>query len=198
MMPLRILLLFSLLLTSRAFGRERVTSDERLTNFGIVYGTQWAVYLATQKATIEDHGSLKNWLNYPFSPHFDNDSFDYNIFQHSLSGASYFLFYRARGYTRVDAFLWSFFSSLAFEFTIETVTERPSWQDIYQTPVYGTLLGLGVETVSDKLVATNSWWGKTLGTMVNPFRLLKKLDPDLDGSAWSDGKNSGLIITRSF
>lgn len=98
----------------------------------------------------------------------------------------------------MDAFLWSFVSSLAFEFTIETVTERPSWQDIYQTPVYGTLLGLGVEKVSDKLYETNTWWGKTLGTVINPFRLLKKLDPEIDGVTFTDGKSGGFYVTRSF
>ena len=191
-------ILLAFFLTSPAFAQQRVSSYERMANFGAVYGTQWTIYLLTQRSAIEEHGSLRNWYTYPFSPHFDNDSFDFNIFQHSLSGASYFLFYRARGYTKVDAFLWSFVSSLAFEFTVETVTERPSWQDIYQTPVYGTLLGLGVEKVSDKLVETNTWWGKTLGTAINPFRLLKKLDPELDGVTWSDGKSAGFYVTRSF
>ncbi len=174
-----------------AFSQDRVSSYERMTNFGMVYGAQWTTYLLTQRPAIEDHGSFRNWYTYPTSPHFDNDSFDYNIFQHSLSGAAYFLFYRNRGYTKVDAFLWSFVSSLAFEFTIETVTERPSWQDIYQTPVYGTILGMGVEKVSDTLYDTDTWWGKTLGTIVNPFRLFKV-------TPYYDGKEAGVTVTWSF
>jgi hypothetical protein len=169
-----------------------------MTNFGIVYAAQWGSYFLMQKPIIEDHGSFRNWTHYPFHPHFDNDSFDYNIFQHSLTGTTYFLFYRARGYTKVDAFLWSFISSAAFEFTIETVTERPSWQDLYQTPVYGTILGLGVEKVSDTLYNTNTWWGKALGTVVNPFRLISKENRDVSVLPFFDGKKTGIAITGSF
>jgi hypothetical protein len=191
-------ILLGLLFPILAYSQDRVSSYERMTNFGMLYGTQWTVYVLTQNPTIDDHGSLENWYTYPFSPHFDNDSFDYNIFQHTLTGTSYFLFYRSRGYRKVDAFLWSFISSLAFEFTVETVTERPSWQDIYQTPVYGSILGLGVEKVSDTLYDTNTWWGRTLGTIVNPFRLIARKDRDISFIPYTDGKNSGLLITGSF
>lgn len=169
-----------------------------MTNFGAMYAAQVGVYVLTQKPAIEDHGSFRNWYTYPFRPHFDTDSFDYNIFQHSLTGTAYFLFYRARGYKRVDAFLWSFISSLAFEFTIETVTERPSWQDIYQTPVYGTIVGMGVEKISDTLYNTQTWWGKTLGTIVNPFRLISVKEIDVSFYPYTDGKTSGFMITGSF
>lgn len=191
-------ILLGLLLPASAFSQERVSSYERMTNFGAVYGTQWSVYMINQRSTIEKKGSFKNWYSNPFSPHFDNDSFDYNIFQHSLSGAAYFLFYRARGYRQVDAFLWSMISSLAFEFTIETITERPSWQDMYQTPVYGTILGLGVEKLSNTFYDTQTWWGKALGTIVNPFRLVAVKEESFSFLPYTDGKKSGFIITGSF
>lgn len=193
------LLLATILFTSDSPAQERVSSYERMRNFGIVYGAQWAVYLATQKPTIERNGSLSNWLNYPFRPHFDNDSFDYNLFQHSLTGGGYFLFYRSQGYTKTDAFLWSTISSATFEFTIETVTERPSWQDLYQTPVYGTLLGLGLESVSDMFFEKDNWWGRALGYLTNPFRLLKKKDDPKSSflPVYSPG-TVGLLYTREF
>ncbi|MFL5786237.1 MAG: DUF3943 domain-containing protein [Bacteriovoracaceae bacterium] len=197
MKMLRVLLLA--LIPFTAIAQDQVSSYERMKNFGIVYGAQWTLYILTQKPTIEDHGSFDHWIHYPSSPHFDNDSFDYNIFRHSLVGASYFLFYRSQGYQKVDAFLWSIISSAAFEFTIETVTERPSWQDLYQTPVYGTLLGLGLETVSDKFTETNTWWGKTLGVITNPFRLLKKDDEKKEAlyPIYSPGK-FGVAWTKEF
>lgn len=193
------LVLFSFNLYSQDQVTGRVTSYERMRNFGIVYGTQWAVYLATQKPTIEKNGSLSNWIHYPSSPHFDNDSFDYNLFQHSLSGGAYFLFYRSQGYTQTDSFLWSVISSAAFEFTIETITERPSWQDLYQTPVYGTLLGIGLEKVSDTFFEKGTWWGRALGYMTNPFRLLKKEDEKKTSLTpfYSPGK-VGLMYTQEF
>lgn len=177
----------------------RISSYERMRNFGIVYGTQWTVYLATQKPTIERNGSFRNWTHYPTSPHFDNDSFDYNLFQHSLSGGSYFLFYRSQGYTQTDAFLWSVISSAAFEFTIETITERPSWQDLYQTPVYGTLLGIGLEKVSDMFFEKGTWWGRALGYVTNPFRILKKEEEKKTSLTpmYSPGR-VGLLYTQEF
>ncbi len=193
------LIIFLFVFLSRlSFAQERVSSYERMSNFGIVYGAQWTSYVLTQKPTIEKNGSLRNWYTNLGSPHFDNDSFDYNIFQHSLTGAAYFLFYRSRGYTKVDSFLWAFISSAAFEFTVETVTERPSWQDLYQTPVYGTILGMGVEKLSDTLYETNTWWGKTLGTVVNPFRLISKKKDSVTFMPYSDGKVTGVTISGSF
>lgn len=154
--------------------RTDFTTREKAVNFGLIYGAQWGIYLATQMPAIKRDGSFSNYSTNFFSPHFDKDSFDFNIFQHTLSGGAYYLTYRARGYSQQSAFLWSFLSSLAFEFTIENLTERPSYQDIYQTPVYGTILGIGVEKLSRTLHATESWWGHGLGYLINPFTLLPR------------------------
>lgn len=193
------LILILLIFSSKVFSQERVSTSERLKNFGIVYGAAVLAYVGTQKATIEKEGSLRNWLTNPFSPRFDNDSFDYNLFQHSLSGAGYYLFYRSQRYQRVDAFLWAAFSSAAFEFTIETVTERPSWQDLYQTPVYGTLLGIGAEKVSERLYETGTWWGKTLAYVTNPFRVFMSSDKDEVSFFPVYGpKSIGFVYRREF
>ena len=194
----RMILLLSLLPLT-IYAQERVTSYERMRNFGIVYGAQWLTYVATQKPIIEKHGSFRNWIKNPSSPHFDNDSFDYNLFQHSLTGSAYYLFYRSQDYRKVDSLLWAVISSTAFEFTVETVTERPSWQDLYQTPVYGSLLGMGLEAVSDKFFSSGTWWGKALGYVVNPFRLLKKDDDQKEAFLpFYDGRKAGVVYLREF
>jgi hypothetical protein len=36
-------------------------------------------------------------------------------------------------------------SSALFEFTVEVYTEPASVQDLYQTPILGSILGLGLE-----------------------------------------------------
>lgn len=153
-------------------GRAQVPNREKAINFGAIYGFQWAFYLYSQHETIEKEGSLKNWYQSPFKPGFDKDSFDYNIVKHSLVGNYYYLFYRSRGYTEKNAFFWSFMSSLAFEFTIETVTERPSYQDIYQTPVFGAVVGIGFEKASLYFHSLGSWYGTTLGYLFNPMTLI--------------------------
>lgn len=145
---------------------------EKLKNFGIMYGLQWIVYGITQEETIREHGSFHNWLTNPWHADYDKDTYDYNIFKHALSGQLYYQFYRSRGYPEQQAFLWTVASSTAFEFTIETVTEVPSYQDLYQTPVLGTIVGVGMEKLSMYFHSKKTWPNRLLGYVFNPFTLL--------------------------
>lgn len=179
--------------------RQDFPASEKALNFGVVYAAQWVYYLTMQKKTIEDHGSFKNWTHNPFSPHFDKDSFDYNIFKHTLTGNYYYLWFRSRGYTETSAFTWTFLSSLAFEFTVETATERPSYQDIYQTPVFGTVVGIGVEKLSRYFHGRDSWWGHTLGYLLNPFTLIPTTEEkEVSLAPFMDRKNVGVLATYRF
>ena len=179
---------------------REIPASTKAWNFGAVYAASWGFYYVSQKETIEKDGSWHNWQYNTFSPHFDNDSFDYNIFKHSMAGASYFLFYRAHGYDRGEAFMWSFLSSLAFEFTIETVTERPSFQDIYQTPVYGTILGIGLEKMSWYFHSQDNWWGHALGYVFNPFTAITRYHNKQKVSFMPmfDGKSAGAQVAYEF
>ncbi|UYL07926.1 DUF3943 domain-containing protein [Bdellovibrio sp. SKB1291214] len=145
---------------------------ERLKNFAIMYGLQWIVYGVTQYHTIKEHGSFHNWIRNPWHADYDKDTYDYNIFKHSLSGELYYQYYRSRGYSEQESFLWAVASSTAFEFTIETVTEVPSYQDLYQTPVLGTVVGVGMEKLSLYFHSKKTWPNRLLGYFFNPFTLL--------------------------
>ena len=149
-----------------------ITNGELAFNFASMYAVQWGMYILTQRETIADHGSFNNWATNWCQPHFDNDTFQYNIFKHSIVGQGYYQFYRSRGYELKKAFLWAFASSLAFEMAIETTTEKPSLQDIYQTPVYGTILGIGLEKVSQACHRTETALGHICGYILDPFTLL--------------------------
>lgn len=152
--------------------RHDIGIGERFLNLGVVYIGQWAYYLIVQRDTIMEVGSFKNWYTNMYQPHFDLDSYFYNIVMHSLAGMSYYLFYRSRGYSKLGAFLWGFVSQLLFEFTIETITEKPSFQDLFQTPMLGTLLGITIEYLSNALLGTNCKAAHVLGYILNPFALL--------------------------
>jgi hypothetical protein len=149
-----------------------VPSQEKVWNFAAVYAAQWTYYVIQQEKEIRKNGSLKNWVQYPFDPHHDLDSFHYNLVRHTLTGQYYYLFYRSRLYSKQDSFLWSVISSLAYEFTIETVTERPSYQDVYQTPAFGSALGIGAENLSLYLHEKDMWYTHLLAYILNPFSLL--------------------------
>lgn len=161
-----------------------------------MYTAQWSVYLLTQEDGIREHGSWKNFFKHMSEPTFDKDSFDYNIYKHTLVGQYYYLFYRFRGYSQGDAFLWTFLSSLAFEFAVETYTERPSIQDIYQTPIYGTLLGMAAERTSNYLHSRDSVLLKGLAYIINPFTILAHLDVGLSPRIQKD--SVGLQATWRF
>ena len=154
--------------------KENISKRQLAVNFGYKYILQWGFYYLSQRETIEDHASWHNWRHYPFSPHFDRDNLENNIINHSMAGASYYLFYRSRGYSKSQAFLWANASSLAFEFTIETFTERPSYQDIFLTPTLGTAVGIGAENLSNYFHSKKVWPARVLGYIFNPFTLLPR------------------------
>lgn len=193
-----LILLAALLLglNAQAQESERPASEYAL-NFGAVYGAQWAFYLVSQKEIIEDRGSWDNWTSYPFKPDFDKDSFDYNIFKHSLAGQYYYHFYRYRGYSEIEAFTWTFLSSLAFEFTIETYTEKPSLQDIYQTPIYGTIVGMGTERLSKYLLAQDSYFAHFFAYILNPFELLANSE-EVHFVPYSDHSDAGFLLSWRY
>lgn len=170
---------------ARHVPRLKFTRDELINDFALMYAFQWVGYFANQHDVIRRSGRFENMGRYFFRPHLDNDTYDYNVFQHAISGNYYFLYYRSRGHDVKAAFLWSFASSLAFEFAIETLTERPSFQDMYHTPVLGTILGMGSEKLSLELLGTDNAFFHVLGYILNPF------------AAWPGGsayKVSGLPI----
>lgn len=177
---------------------DNVKARHLLLNFGVVYASQWAFYVTSQAETIRTHGSLKNWREYPFSPRFDKDSFDFNIIKHSFAGELYYLFYRSRGYSETRALAWTFLSSVAFEFTIETMTERPSYQDLYQTPIYGTLLGMGFERLSMYFHAKRNWFARGLGYLLNPFSLAPGAAYNFKFLPVIDKDQSGAVVRMEF
>jgi Domain of unknown function (DUF3943) len=142
-------------------------------DIGILYVSQWASYFLSQGANIRDNGSWENYKNNFGRVRLDKDSYDYNLLLHPVSGSVYYLYYRSRGYSKIHSVMFSFLASALFEFTIETFTERPSIQDIYQTPILGSFLGLGLEWCSLKLRNTDFFLTKALGYILNPFYLVQ-------------------------
>ncbi|MES2803821.1 MAG: DUF3943 domain-containing protein [Bdellovibrionota bacterium] len=180
-----------------ASGTARINSKEKVANFAAVYAAQWTYYLTAHKDEIKKYGSFENWVQYPMDPHYDRDGFEYNLIRHTIAGQYYYLFYRSRNYTEQNAFIWSFISSFAFEFTIETITERPSYQDLYQTPVFGTVLGVGVEKLSIYLHDTDTWLGHLTGYILNPFPLLPATNK-VFGAIWPEQDKVSLMLSWEF
>ena len=163
----------------------------------MVYAVQWTYYLIAHEREIKKYGSIENESKNFLNPHYDRDGFEFNLIRHTFAGHYYYLFYRSRNYTEENAFIWSFISSFAFEFTIETITERPSYQDLYQTPVFGTVLGVGAEKLSKYLHGRGTWIGHAAGYLINPFTLLPTTN-SVFGYVIPKNDNVSLILQWEF
>ncbi len=147
------------------------TQRENVMHTSIVYGLSWLVYPMTQPDTFFDEGSFRKYKDNFGKLVFDQDEPFWNWIVHPISGSQLYLYYRANGYNRIDSLTMSFISSTLFEFTVEIYTEPASIQDLYQTPILGAVMGVGIENLSMYLLNTGNMFGKVLGHLINPMTL---------------------------
>ena len=147
------------------------TFKENIKHIAAVYGVTWAIYPLTQPKVFSEEGSFKRYKRNFGQLVFDKDEPFWNQMVHPVSGSQLFLYYRANGYARMDSFLMTLISSTLFETTVEIYTEPASVQDLYITPVYGSILGLGLENLSMFLLNTGNSFGRVLGHVINPATL---------------------------
>ncbi|MCX4331155.1 MAG: DUF3943 domain-containing protein [Muribaculaceae bacterium] len=89
-------------------------------------------------------------------PEWDHDNPMFNFVLHPYSGAAYFMAARSCGFSFWGSMLYSAcISTIAWEFGIEAFMERPSYQDIFITPLVGSAMGEGFFRVKRYLVANN-------------------------------------------
>lgn len=174
-------LLLTLANVSRAEGfvypeREYSLSD-KAAHIGVVYGITWVVYPIFQPEILEgEKGSWKKYGKNFGRLVFDQDEPFWNWMVHPLSGSQLYLFYRALGYDPASSFGMTTVSSALFEFTVEIYSEPASVQDLYQTPVFGTVLGFGLEKASSYLLNTPSGFTRFLGRVINPLSYIVNTD----------------------
>lgn len=75
-------------------------------------------------------------------PEWDGDDVIFNYVLHPYAGAVYFMAARSNGFNFYRSLLYSaIVSTIGWEFGIEGTMERPSIQDIFITPVIGSVVG---------------------------------------------------------
>jgi hypothetical protein len=147
------------------------TLKEKLTHVGSLYALGWAAFYLSQPDTVAHEGSWKKYKKNFGDLVFDKDEPVWNWLIHPISGSQMYLFYRANGYTRPESLKMTFIQSALFEFTTEIYTEPASIQDLYQTPVIGTCLGVFLEEASLRLINSRYPLGVFLGHIINPATL---------------------------
>lgn len=86
--------------------------------------------------------SFSIWWEKTTHPENDSDTFYINYILHPYWGAAYFVRARERGYNNWQSFGYSALLSTIFEFGLEAMAEEPSKQDLWVTPVIGSMVGL--------------------------------------------------------
>lgn len=83
--------------------------------------------------------NLKRAFTHP--PVWDKDDWQFNYIGHPIAGSYYYNALRSQNANKFHSFLFSTAQSFIWEYIIEGVAERPSTQDLFITPIVGSLLG---------------------------------------------------------
>lgn len=101
---------------------------------------------AWNREEIQKDPFYTRWFNNIFKkgPEWDHDKFIFNYILHPYAGAVYFTAARTCGFNFWQSLLYSAcISTIGWEFGIEACMERPSYQDIFITPLVGSIMGEG-------------------------------------------------------
>lgn len=116
------------------------------------------------------------WEDNASNPHRDRDTFFINYILHPYWGATYYIRGRERGFTRSQSFLFSATLSALYEFGFEAMFEQPSYQDLWVTPVLGSLVGeYWFGPVRNRIKAKPgalTWQDKTILFLTDPLGVL--------------------------
>jgi hypothetical protein len=101
------------------------------------------LYALPESETNFDRGSAgwSKWWDNVSNPHRDSDDAYLNYITHPYWGAAYYIRGRERGLSRWQSFGYSALLSTLYEYGAEAFFEKPSYQDLWITPVIGSLLG---------------------------------------------------------
>lgn len=98
------------------------------------------------RAELQDVPLFKRWWDHvgKKGPEWDHDNPIFNYVLHPYAGAAYFMAARSCGFNFYRSLLYSaLVSTVGWEFGIEAFMERPSIQDIFITPICGSIIGEG-------------------------------------------------------
>jgi hypothetical protein len=105
---------------------------------GIIYLLPESVSRWTEE---QKQVTFERWWENVQHPVWDQDPWYVNYIGHPYFGATYYVRARERGFGAFGSFWYAAMLSGLYEFGVEALFERPSYQDLIVTPVIGGLLG---------------------------------------------------------
>jgi hypothetical protein len=170
--------------------QSAVTDEKRIPDWngvwidtGLLFGSQFVaagiIYVMPQSASgwnaDQKKNTFKHYSENFVDPVWDKDKFYINYILHPYWGATYYIRGRERGLDYSSAFVYSTLMSAMYEFGIECFFEKPSIQDLFVTPVAGSLLGALIfepwrESIKRKQEL--SWYDHTVLLLTDPIGIL--------------------------
>jgi hypothetical protein len=146
-----------------------------LTYQALIVGLLYVAPESVSGWSKEDKEDLK-WGENVANPHRDGDENYINYLLHPYWGATYYIRGRERGLDRGQSFLFSTALSTLYEFGLEAFFEQPSYQDLWATPILGSLLGEFVFTPIREHIRAKpgqlDWTDKTILFLTDPLGVL--------------------------
>lgn len=178
--------------------REAIPRDhgfeETARYIAALYGLSAVGFLLINWDKIQQNASLSHFGKIVV---FDNDLPSSNLGVHVLTGSQCYLFYRGRQYDKTEAFLLTALQSGLFEFTIEFIQEEASLEDLIVTPLFGSIVGRGLELASLPLLNSDILPFRILGNLLNLPTLLG-LNQNTVEVVPILGKNTGVAVQLRF
>jgi hypothetical protein len=174
--------------------------------------TAGVTYLLPERVTKwtaeQKRSSASRWWENVQQPHWDRDHWYLNYLGHPYFGAISYIRARERRVGAFGAFWYAALLSGLFEFGIEAVFERPSYQDLIVTPVAGALLGvLLFEPIRERILGKpeRQWYDHLTLTLTDPlgtansmFERLLGIEADLRDTVWSPCPGAASDIQRAY
>lgn len=128
------------------------------------------------KEEMLEYGLLHRWQdNVRAGPVWDEDDFFLNWIMHPWAGGVYYMSARGSGYNKWESFAYSaFMSTFLWEYGIEAFAEIPSIQDLFITPILGSLIGEQFFRLKGKIIRNER---KVLGSRFLGGTSLFLMDP---------------------
>lgn len=144
------------------------------------FGVLWIMpesFTSWDKEEMLEDGILSKWKdNVTSGPVWDEDGFFFNWISHPWAGAVYYMSARGSGYNKWESFAYSaLMSTFLWEYGVEAFAETPSWQDLFITPILGSILGeqffrwKGNIIKNEKKVLNSRFLGGTSLFLMDPF-----------------------------
>lgn len=116
--------------------------------------------------------TMKRWWENVQHPAWDQDNWYVNYIGHSYFGAAYYIRARERGFGAFGSFWYAALLSGLYEFGVEALFEKPSYQDLITTPVGGVLIGALIfeplrESIKGK--PERKWYDHLALTLTDPL-----------------------------